>query len=393
MKLYLVMVIMYDYGNYILDVEPNYNIYSSFEQAKQEGLKELKDKIEVVEDDLKMTFKEMLDKEMLNYDFTITEIDDLEYAENFDVEFEITSNGNSNYNNLESTHKVYYLDYNGNITEVSYEYRIKNALWRSKESLTFYPEDFEKGASEKFKIGDIVKVKDTAETEDPFDEENNKDRIYVVRYLPRKFNGEKYFENKYALISLYKIRAENKELFTYEFYEREIEKYTGKIEKESEYDLLSRILKGDLVTTWEYWDKVKVGMLPLNIESFEKENLENEDDWGFYSTALTPKKTGLPVCIFPAKNTFGINIKDYLPKLRVQNKLGDYKDTFFISLEKEPRVVIGENKLLEKDYKEVCDFVKGNLDILLKHFDPCNEFYDDELWGKLKERGLIKKEQ
>ena len=41
---------------------------------------------------------------------------------------------------------------------------------------------------------DIVKLKESAEL-DPFDSKN-KNRLYVVRYLPRKFNGEKYFKTK-----------------------------------------------------------------------------------------------------------------------------------------------------------------------------------------------------
>ena len=57
-----------------------------------------------------------------------------------------------------------------------------------------YYEDFKEGASEKFKIGDIVKLKKNAEL-DPFDSKN-KNRLYVVRYLPRKFNGEKYLKTK-----------------------------------------------------------------------------------------------------------------------------------------------------------------------------------------------------
>lgn len=263
--------------------------------------------------------------------------------------------------------------------------------------IELYPEDLEEGASEKFKIGDIVKLKVGAE-KDPFDE-NNKDRIYIVRYLPRKFNGEKYFENTYALISLYENDLKgkipnkwgNKELFTHEHYERDIEKYTGVIEKDSEYDLLSRILKRNLAVRKEYWDKIKIGMLPLNIDTFREYNAEDEDDWGFYSTALPPNRTGLKVTIFPEKNEVGRNIKDCLPKIRIQNKIHDYEDTFCISLEENPRVVMGENKLSKADYEEVCKFVRKNLDILLKHFEPNNEFFDDELWSALEENGSIKK--
>lgn len=395
MKLYLLQVTMFDYENTNINVEPNSNIYSSFERAKKEGLKELKIRIEQIEKDLKMKFEKMLEEEKLNYDFRITEIDDLEYAEKFDIEYNFLDK--DKYNKLDPTHKEYELDYKGNIIRIYYEYRYKNALWKTKKSIELYPEDFEEGASEKFKIGDIVKLKNNLEKENKYIDDNV-NRLYVVRYLPRKFKGEKYFENKYALISLYendlknKIKNKwgNKELFTFEYFEKDIEKYTGVIKKDSEYDLLSRIIKGNIKVNREYWNKIKVGMLPLNIESLQEENAEDSDDWGFFVTALPPNKTGLKVTIFPEKNEFGINIKDFLPKIRVQNKVDNYTDTFSISLENNPRVVIGENKLNKEDYKKVCNFVRKNLDLLLKHFENNNEFYDDELWMALKENGSIR---
>ena len=50
-------------------------------------------------------------------------------------------------------------------------------------------------------FGIRIKLKESAEL-DPFDSKNkNKNRLYVVRYLPRKFNGEKYFKTKKILIS------------------------------------------------------------------------------------------------------------------------------------------------------------------------------------------------
>ena len=277
MKSYLLKFEIYDYQDIGLNTESMCNVYSSFELAKNEGLKELKSIIKELEKQTQKTFKQMLDEELLDYTFEITLIEDIYYAENFNIKSKSLSLRNNIYGKLEPTHKVYYLDYKGNINEIFYEYRIKNALSRAEYSITLYPEDFEEGASEKFKIGDIVKLKENAEP-DPFDSKN-KNRLYVVRYLPRKFNGEKYFENKYALISLYendlesKIKNEwgNKELFTREWYEKDIEKYIGIIEKDSEYDLLSRILKGDLKVSGEYWNSVKIGRLPLNIETLERE--------------------------------------------------------------------------------------------------------------------------
>lgn len=60
-----------------------------------------------------------------------------------------------------------------------YEYRYKNSLTDAKKMIELYPEDLEEGASEKFKIGDIVKLKhDLERTEQHIDD--NMDRIYVV---------------------------------------------------------------------------------------------------------------------------------------------------------------------------------------------------------------------
>ena len=277
MKLYLLKLEIYDYQDIGLETESICNVYSNWKLAKSEGQKELKSIIKNLEKQTDKTFKQMIDEELLDYTFEITLIEDIVYAENFNIKSEYFGHRNRTYGKLEPTHKVYYLDYKGNINEIFYEYRIKNSISRTEYSICLYPEDFEDGASEKFKIGDIVKLKESAEL-DPFDSKN-KNRLYVIRYLPRKFNGEKYFENKYALISLYennvegKIKNEwgNKELFTREWYEKDIENYTGVIEKDSEYDLLSRILKGNLKVSGEYWNSIKIGKLPLNTETLVKD--------------------------------------------------------------------------------------------------------------------------
>lgn len=276
-----------------------------------------------------------------------------------------------------------------------YEYKYKNALSDTKKIIELYPEDLEEGASEKFKIGDIVKLKHDLEQGEHYIDDNM-DRIYVVRWLPRKFNGERYFENKYALTSFYKTDNNqwgNEELFTFEYWEKDIEKYTGVIEKDSKYDLLSRIVKGNLEITREFWNEIKIGKLPLNIDNFEKRTGDVSDNWGFYSTEICPKETGLKVSIYPEKNSFGSNVHVHsdLPRIRVANTKNKYEDTFCITLEENPRVVIGENKLPKEDYEQICDFVRKNLDILLKHFNLDNEFGDHELWDALKENESIKR--
>lgn len=280
-----------------------------------------------------------------------------------------------------------------------YEYRYKNSLTDTKHSIELYPEDLEEEASEKFKIGDIVKLKHNLEKGEGYIDDNT-DRIYVVRWLPRKFNGEKYFENKYALISFYKMsnnQWKNKELFTFEYFEKDIEKYNGVIEEDSEYDLLSRIVKGDLeIPTRDYWNEIKVGKTPLNIKTFSEATLDDCDNWGWYSTVLTERITGLKTNIYPEKNrskSSNVRVHNDLPRIRVANTENKYIDTFSITLEENPRVIIGKNKLSKEDFDKICDFVRKNLDILLKHFEPDNEFEDDDLWDAIKENGSIKRRQ
>lgn len=270
MRLYLLQIQMYDYENTNIDTESESNVYSSFEKAKEEGLKELSERIESVEEELNIKFKQMLEEEKLDYTFCITEIADLEYAENFDIK----NKRDEEYYKLEPTHKRYELDFKGNIICFYYEYRYKNSLWKTEVSIKVFPEDLQKGASEKFKLGDIVKLKNA---EDYNYLDDNIERIYVVRYLPRKLNGEKYFENKYALISLYendlktKLKNEfgNKELFTFDYFEKDIEKYTGEIKENSEYDLLSKIVKGELKVSRECWNKIKNGQLSLDLKNLK----------------------------------------------------------------------------------------------------------------------------
>lgn len=271
MKLFLLNVQIYDYEGWALDTEVASSIYSSFEKAKEGGVSELRRKFVEAEGTLEENYKVLLEKEKIDYSFTITAIDDLEYAENFNVNYDLLNT--DQYLKLEPTHKVFYLDYKGDIEYIRYEYRLKNLVWQCRESIVIYPEDLEEGASDKFKIGDIVKLKHEI---DYGYKDDNIERLYVIRYLPRKFNGEKYFENKYALISLYKTEAKNKELFTFEYQERDIEKYVDKIDEDSEYGLLSKILKGDLKISREFWNKIKIGEIPLNTKTI-KEDLKNEE--------------------------------------------------------------------------------------------------------------------
>lgn len=271
MEVFLLEIEFYEYeeGDCYTDIITA--VYSSFDKAKNGGISELKRKFVEAEGMQEEKFTKLLEEERIDYTFTITEIANLEYTENFDIHYDLFSC--DEYLKLEPTHKIYYLDYKGNIKEMKYEYRIENLNWRRKQFITLYPEDLEEGAGNKFKIGDIVKLKHNIDYEY---KDDNKDRIYVVRWLPRKFNGEKYFENKYALISLYEAENEwgNKELFTFEYFEKDIEKYDKTIKPNSKYDLLSRIVKGEIKVEREFWNNIKIGKLPLNLETLQENGMK-----------------------------------------------------------------------------------------------------------------------
>ena len=111
MKLYLLKLEVYDYQDIGLNTESMCNVYSSFELAKGEGLKALKNIIRSVEKQKEKTFQQMLDEELLDYTFEIILIEDLEYVENFNVKYNSFALESNNLSKLEPTHKTYCLDY------------------------------------------------------------------------------------------------------------------------------------------------------------------------------------------------------------------------------------------------------------------------------------------
>lgn len=266
MSLFLLEVELYNYEKEETDLEPAITVYSSFEKARKGGISELNRKItEATGGITKETFKKMIEEEKLDYSFTITEIEDLEYAENFNIRYDFLKH--DEYLKLEPTHKVNYLDYNGNIEDMLYDYRINNLCWECMYSIKLYPQDLEKGAGERFKIGDFVKLKNIDFCSHIDD---NKNRIYVVKELPKKEKGAKYFKNVYELSSLYETDNQwgNKEVFTFDYYEANLEKCTEPIDETSEYGILSKILKGEIQVSWDTWHKIIRGELPITDKIF-----------------------------------------------------------------------------------------------------------------------------
>ena len=85
-----------------------------------------------------------------------------------------------------------------------------------------YPEDFEENAGQKFKVGDIVRIKKRNEDEYyslEYLENWTEDKKYIVRGLPKKAKGQKYFNNLYVL-------EDYEGLYRFKHYEKDIELYT-----------------------------------------------------------------------------------------------------------------------------------------------------------------------
>lgn len=359
------------------------NVYSTMERAIEEGKYHLeKNMINLyisgyqIKGQDNITTDELFSIERTDYTFKIIETDP-KYADNFN-----TNLYGKDLWTTPPTHIEYYYNYKGEFEYKHIQWKIKQRIER--EHITMYKEDLQEGAGTKFKIGDIVTVNSNC------NKELTNNKIFVVRFLPRRVTGSNYFINTYGVTSTYnKDTNLGNGIFTFEYRESELKKYNGKIEKDSPIGVLQRILKRDIGVTNKVWQDLKNGKVSfdtkINYKKYLKQNIcefEN-DNWSFYSNVLTYKLTGLTVDIYPYKNINGINIKDYLPKIRIKNCSNDY---FFLTLEEEPKVVIGECKLPKEELEQVRNFIKENLDILLKHFDHNNNFDDENLREELKRR-------
>ena len=98
---------------------------------------------------------------------------------------------------------------------------------------------------------------------------------------------------------------------------------------------------------------------------------------------LYPKRTGLPVVLWVDNVGVNRNVEHNKPRIKVQNTLGDkvVDDTFTLSLEKNPVVLAGKNKLNSKVFKQVLNYVKDHLDDFLASW--YQEIDEDELKDRL----------
>ena len=254
------------------DPEHFSNVYTNFDNAKEAGIRYLEKKVKYIFENGEYNIKgketptvdELFSIERVWYEFEIEEIKDLEYAENFDIK--LYPKEEYLKQNIKPTHKVYDLDYKGNINNIDIQYRI-NQKEHAYAHFNMLPEDFKKGAGEKFKIGDIVTVKKDEYRSRESETYVNK-RLYVVRWLPKRVEGSPYFENTYALISNYYDG-----LFTHGEREYNIEKYEGEVDPKSPIGFLQRIIKNEITVTEETWTDLKIGKILLDDRKNYKELL------------------------------------------------------------------------------------------------------------------------
>ena len=238
----------------------------------------------------------------------------------------------------------------------------------------------------KFKIGDVVKVK----ARDDEDYYNNNymeywrpDKLYVIRWQPQK-NGPKDIQNTYALISNYNEDEYIKGLFTSTHYERDIEKFEGKIDKNSPIGFLQEIIKNEIIVSREIWTKLKIGEILLD-EKGEYKNLnefKEGDNWRLYSNMLNKEFTKLPADLFISFEKFCTPIKDFIAKARIHST-NNYEEDFYISIEEKPKVIIGKNILEENELNVICKFISDNLDVLMEYWNSNAEMDIIDLYEKL----------
>ena len=114
-----------------------------------------------------------------------------------------------------------------------------------------------------------------------------------------------------------------------------------------------------------------------------KRYVKSVQDSVFGIANLYPKRTGLPVVLWVDNVGVNRNVEHNKPRIKVQNTLGDkvVDDTFTLSLEKNPVVLAGNNKLNSKVFKQVLNYVKDHLDDFLASW--YQEIDEDELKDRL----------
>lgn len=310
----------------------------------------------------------------------IIEIPDLEYADNFDKYLSKAEDYLKE--GISPTHFTYKLDYKGNVISKCIEFRKRQR--NMSNYIMMYADDLKKDSGTYFKIGDIVTLKEKQGDDEYYSGMANlryeKDKLLIVRWLPERIDNSPYFKNTYAVISNY-----DDGLFTYGVRESEIQKYEGSIADDSPIAFLQKIIKNEIAVSKETWTNLKVGKVLLDDKGSYKNLTEFKegDTWSFFSNTLPKKDTHLTADIIISYGMFYTSIKDFLPKARI-HATNNYEEDFYVSIEKNPKVIIGKSTLAESELQSIYNYISNNLDVLLEYWNSNGEMDIRDLYSKLK---------
>ena len=264
MKNIYLLKLIFNLNNYEHHFE---DVYSNLEKAKLVGMEWLEKELrkeyndwfdEDKENDIprQELTKEQLFKLKCIYDFSIEEFNPFQIDELENGKLE-TIKGNEDFDTflskLEPVKKEYTYDYNGTLIGLKFTFKwYKNKICRYV--LHMDPSDFEEGAGSKFKVGDIVRIKN----------ENYEfaDRLHVIQSCPKKLDNQKYFENDYNVITNHNLYDDG--CHECIFKENELELYEGKLAEDSPIKLLSRILKNEISISDKIRSDIICGRIALN---------------------------------------------------------------------------------------------------------------------------------
>lgn len=269
--MYTYLLIVNVSGNIEDGEEDKIDIYSSYEKAKEEGLKFLTRKLNCYSSEVNKTIADCIKEGALYYEFKIIE-KDVSYAEKFDKKIEI-------FDKIEKlliyepTEKEYLLDYKGKVKDIVLEYKSKNNHLLAQNHLYMKPNDLKKEAGTKFKVGDLVKIVKPSITggDLAYCYYPEYSKVYVVRFLPRRVEGQKYLRNTY-LLSEIKDEDFAPGIYTWEFHEEQLKKYEGKIKENSPIDVLRKIILGEIKVDKDTWHKLKNGIISFRDKDKDKNN-------------------------------------------------------------------------------------------------------------------------
>ena len=107
------------------------------------------------------------------------------------------------------------------------------------------------------------------------------------------------------------------------------------------------------------------------------------DTWGFFSNTIYKKHTRLAANLLISFGMFYRPIRDKNPKIRVHAS-DNYDEDFYISLEKRPKIIIGENTTLsENELQDIFNYITEHLEVLLEHWNSNGEMDGMDLEVKL----------